>query len=168
SAGPLSTTEQSNRRVWCPNLCCAFKREHGYGSVFHPHRSESWPKRTIVWSIQLRQSDGTDNKSRSDAARFELWRAVRGSAAERGHHLHAHRVSALSLVDVGEFHANDAFVCDAEPHRSGFEVQRWPVRGVQWSGELGDVGVRKFVPGTIEFCVDEPAARGEVGCGSTP
>jgi len=30
---------------------------------FYPHRSERWSKRTIVWSIQLRQSDGTDNKS---------------------------------------------------------------------------------------------------------
>src|SRR5258707_884825 len=84
-------------------------------------------KRTIVWSIQLRQSDGTDNKSGSNAARSELWRAVRGSAAERGHHLHAHRVTALSLVDIVEFYADDAFVCDPEPHRSGFEVQRWSV-----------------------------------------
>ena len=64
--GALSTPQQPNRRVWCANLCCAFKREHGCGSVFYPHRSESWRKRTIVWSIQLRQSDGTDNKSGSD------------------------------------------------------------------------------------------------------
>src|SRR5579862_3735112 len=112
----LSTPQQPNRRVWCANLCCAFKREHGHGSVFYPHRSESWRKRTIVWSIQLRQSDRTDNKSGSNAARSELWRAVRGSAAERGHHLHAHRVPALSLVDVIEFYADDAFVCDPEPH----------------------------------------------------
>ena len=126
-AGPLSTPQQPNRRIWCANLCCAFKREHGHGSVFYPHRSESWRKRTIVWSIQLRQSDGTDNKSGSNAARSELWRAVRGSAAERGHHLHAHRVTALSLVDIVEFYADDAFVCDPEPHRSGPQVQRWSV-----------------------------------------
>ena len=67
SAGPLSTAQQPNRRVWCANLCCTFQRKHGCGSVFHPHRSESWRKRTIVWSIQLRQSNGTDNKSGSDA-----------------------------------------------------------------------------------------------------
>jgi len=41
------------------------------------------PKGQLLVDFQLRQSDGTDNKSRSDAARFELWRAVRGSAAER-------------------------------------------------------------------------------------
>jgi len=58
---PAIHSPTTNRSVWCANLCCAFKREHGHGSVFHPHRSESWRKRTIVWSIQLRQSDGTDN-----------------------------------------------------------------------------------------------------------
>src|SRR2546429_5417785 len=126
-AGPLSTPQPPNRRVWCADLCCAFKREHGHESVFYPYRSESWRKRTIVWSIQLRQSDGTDNKSGSNPARSELWRAVCRSAAERSHHLHAHRVTALSLVDIVEFYADDAFVCDPEPHRSGFEVHRWPL-----------------------------------------
>src|SRR4029077_646235 len=115
--------QQSNQRVWCANLCCAFKREHGYGSVFHPHRSESWRERTVVWALQLRQSDGADNKSRSDSARSELWRAVCGSPAERGHHLHAHCVAALSLVGVVELYADDAFVCDAEPYRPGPQIQ---------------------------------------------
>ena len=96
-----------HRRVWCANLCCAFKRQDGYGSVFYPHRSEGWRKRTTLWSIQLRQSDGTDNESRSKLC---LTRAFGvqyvGPSAERGHHLHAHRVTALSLVDVVEFHAD--------------------------------------------------------------
>ena len=35
---------------------------------FNPHRSEGRHERTIVWSIQLRQSNGTDNKSGSDTA----------------------------------------------------------------------------------------------------
>src|SRR3954451_3583757 len=70
---------------------------------------------------------GTDNKSGSNAARSELWRAVRGSATERGHHLHAHRVTALSLVDIVEFYTDHAFVCDPEPHRSSSQVQRWSV-----------------------------------------
>src|SRR5450631_2897603 len=39
----------------------------------------------------------------------------------------AHRVTALSLVDIVEFYADDAFVCDPEPHRSGPQVQRWSV-----------------------------------------
>ncbi len=39
-----------------------------------------------------------------------------------------------------------------------------------FNGAAGSVmsASREFVPGSIEFCVDEPAARGEVGCGSTP
>jgi hypothetical protein len=66
--GALSAPQQPHRRVWCANLCCAFKRQDGYGSVFYPHRSEGWRKRTTLWSIQLRQSDGTDNESRSNSA----------------------------------------------------------------------------------------------------
>jgi Carboxypeptidase regulatory-like domain len=62
-----STPQPPNWRVWCANLCCTFKCKYGCRSVFYPHRSESWSKRTIVWSIQLRQSNGTDNKSGSDA-----------------------------------------------------------------------------------------------------
>jgi len=30
---PAIHSQQPNRRVWCANLCCAFKREHGHGSV---------------------------------------------------------------------------------------------------------------------------------------
>ena len=61
------------------------------------------------------------------------------------------------------FHADDTFVCDTEPHRSGPQVQRRSVRGVQRCGGLGNVGVREFVSEAIEFCVDDAAARGEVG-----
>jgi len=94
-----------------PNLCCAFKREHGYGSVFHPHRSESWPKRTTVWSIQLRQSDGTDNKSRFRRCSIRALACSTWIGSGAGSITYTRTVSPhLSLVDVGEFHANDAFV----------------------------------------------------------
>jgi len=92
-----------NRRVWCANLCCAFEREHGHGSVFYPHRSESWRKRTIVWSINYDNLTGPTTNPDQNAARSELWRAVRGSASGTGSSLTRAPVTALSLVDIVEF-----------------------------------------------------------------
>jgi len=119
-------SQPPNRRVWCANLCCAFKREHGHESVFYPIDQKLAQKDSCLVD-SIRQSDGTDNKSGSDAARSELWRAIRRPAAQRGHHLYAHRVTALSLVGIVEFYADDAFFCDPEPHRSCPQVQRWSV-----------------------------------------
>jgi len=91
-----SPTTHPERMVREPML--RLPREPGHGSVFHPHHQKVGAKRTIVWSIQLRQSDGPTTNPDQTLLDPSFARAVRGSAAERGHHLHAHRVSRLSRV----------------------------------------------------------------------
>jgi len=141
------------------------KREHGHGSVFYPHRSESWRKRTIVWSISITTNLNGEptHKSGSNAASIRAlacstWIGQR----KRGHHLHAHRVTrAFSLWSRPSlsFYADDAFVCD--PRTTPIRPSRFNdgLYEAYTTGAAGSVmsSVRGICSrGQLNFALDDP------------
>ena len=146
-SGALSAAERPVGSIRRAHLCDSLEGHHQRQPVLPAPRPQIERQRSVLCALQHRQPDRPHYQSRPDGHRsflchyyIDRQRNVVGT--------YTRTVSPrLILVSSLEHHALHARISHAQSHRPRRQVQRWPLRGVQFRRGIGDAGLRQSLPG---------------------